>query len=579
MKDKIKSWQPLAFFGKALPVLAAILVTLCINTQTADAATEYPIWIGGTQVTSDNAGNVLNETNSENGEPTVSFDEATLTLTLNGVHITPDQYWVNDSHKDWNDPYATDTWGGDYSKTGTFATVYSMFFGPIRGRRFYGTTDNGLGSRGTIVLKGENVIDGYGVGILAGKWGGNISTTGGDFSILGDGTLRINQLYSEKDGTPAPHGALNFLEMPVNVYFGEQKGHGPKIYCNGIKSGFYSPLTTAVPTAKETPLLNERVTFYLYGDTILALQGGMVGLDTRYYKFNQDAFNHILPKDQSLLCAKSTGAISGPEGIAPSAALTAQSLSHTSSHYLSYDEKVFGMLLGESSADVGNWVVYGPLTMKDEFEITKILNLPATNLNPNSDAYVDPDINVWGHTEDGTVYSVDVEWGAMTFQYEKSSWDLESHTTKEGRGWLIYDAVNEKALASKQDLINQVTVTNHSNAEVYATLSYTGEDDYTETTGSFTKKEDDLETTLTEASETGEDAAKKTIPAYLTLGTADNGKGELEGQGKATVGTVYFMPEGIAKTGDAVNDITQWTKIGTITVGLLTEDTELQPTN
>ena len=48
--------------------------------------TSYNLWIGGVQVTSDNASNVL----GDNGTPTVVFDAATSTLTLNGLLATPE---------------------------------------------------------------------------------------------------------------------------------------------------------------------------------------------------------------------------------------------------------------------------------------------------------------------------------------------------------------------------------------------------------------------------------------------------------------------------------------------------------
>ncbi len=136
---------------------------------------------------------------------------------------------------------------------------------------------------------------------------------------------------------------------------------------------------------------------------------------------------------------------------------------------------------------------------------------------------------------------------------------------KPGRGWLVFDNVNDKVLGKVQDAINRITVTNHSNADVYATLSYTGNDGYADITGGFTKKADDTATVFTEA------AADTTVPAYLTLTSADNNSGEGEGVGKETVGAVYFMPEDIGTTDGTVNDISQWTKIGKITVGILTQ--------
>ncbi len=193
------------------------------------------------------------------------------------------------------------------------------------------------------------------------------------------------------------------------------------------------------------------------------------------------------------------------------------------------------------------------------------------NYVPAKPAYADTEIPVWGFTQDSTVYSVDVEWGAMTFQYENSTWDPETHTSKTGAGWRVYDSEADKALveddgttAVKEDAINEIKVTNHSNAGVWATLTYAGETDHADTTGDFS---------FDTGTETGDTdaltAAAGAVPAYLTLATANNKLGA-DGAGKETVGKAYFMPDGIGGD-DETNGITKWTKIGTITVGIKTE--------
>ena len=174
-------------------------------------------------------------------------------------------------------------------------------------------------------------------------------------------------------------------------------------------------------------------------------------------------------------------------------------------------------------------------------------------------AYADTTIDVQAHTVSSVVYSVDVEWGAMTFRYENSIWDATAHQAVTGAGWQVYDSVNDKAVDTKEDAINRIQVTNHSNAEVKAALAYAGRTGYEDTTGSFAKAADDAETSY--------DAAAKT----LTLASADNNKGEAEGQGKATVGCVYFMPSGI-KEDYKTAGITKWTQLGMITVGVETAD-------
>lgn len=208
---------------------------------------------------------------------------------------------------------------------------------------------------------------------------------------------------------------------------------------------------------------------------------------------------------------------------------------------------------------------------KEDLDPTQTEEKPAVGDKPAKPAYADVDIPVWGFTQDTTVYSVDVEWGAMTFQYEKSSWDPETLTSKPGAGWQVYDSaadkvvVDDKGAAVKEDVINEIKVTNHSNAGVWATLTYAGESGHTDTTGgfSFTKG--------TVAGDTNAlTPAADSVPAYLTLTTANNNKGEAEGQGKETVGKAYFMPNGIG-TDDETDGINKWTKIGTITVGIKTK--------
>lgn len=181
------------------------------------------------------------------------------------------------------------------------------------------------------------------------------------------------------------------------------------------------------------------------------------------------------------------------------------------------------------------------------------------------------EIPVYGFTEDSTVYSVDVEWGAMTFRYENSTWDPETLTSKPGAGWQVYDSVADEAVvaadgtAVTEHTINEIKVTNHSNAGVWATLSYAPGGNYTDTTGEFS---------FTNGTETGDSdvltAESGGVPAYLTLATANNGTGGAAGT--PTVGKAYFMPDGIKEEYKKDDGISKWTEIGKITVGIEMED-------
>lgn len=171
-------------------------------------------------------------------------------------------------------------------------------------------------------------------------------------------------------------------------------------------------------------------------------------------------------------------------------------------------------------------------------------------------AYADTSIDVQGFTANAIIYSVDVEWGAMTFQYEASTWDATAHKTVEGAGWKVYDSEKNKVLDTKTDAINQIQVTNHSNAGVRAVLAYAGEAGYEDTHGSFAKAAGDSTTSFSGSA--------------ISLATADNAK--VAGTaGTPTVGTVYFMPDGINADLKKSDGITKWTQLGTITVSIETE--------
>lgn len=221
---------------------------------------------------------------------------------------------------------------------------------------------------------------------------------------------------------------------------------------------------------------------------------------------------------------------------------------------------------------------YAPGTEEAENNLTNRKGLDPSNVSATGAALsvtgaaidgssIETDIAVWGFTEDATVYSVDVEWGAMTFQWENSSWDPETHMKKDGAGWKVYDSVKEKALDAKEDAINEIKVTNHSNASVWATLAYASEAAYDpDTTGDFSF------ISGTEATDTNVlTAAAGDVPAYLTLDTADNATVD-GGAGTPTVGKAYFMPVGLAASLQTDDGIAKWTKIGTITVGIEMEE-------
>ena len=109
----------------------------------------------------------------------------------------------------------------------------------------------------------------------------------------------------------------------------------------------------------------------------------------------------------------------------------------------------------------------------------------------------------------GTVYSVDITWDSMAFTYSEGpspTWNPETHTSGQGGtgGWSSSG--------------NKVTVTNHSNTEVTATLAYASTEGFKGISGSFDKSTMNL---VTAVGTTFENAPKDT--AALTLdGTLDS---------------------------------------------------------
>ncbi len=87
-----------------------------------------------------------------------------------------------------------------------------------------------------------------------------------------------------------------------------------------------------------------------------------------------------------------------------------------------------------------------------------------------------------------TVYKVDISWGSMEFTYTAASqeWDPTTHSYKESTtaAWTCAEGANK------------ITVTNHSNADVKASLTYTASADYAGISGTFSANELSLKTAV-----------------------------------------------------------------------------------
>lgn len=138
------------------------------------------------------------------------------------------------------------------------------------------------------------------------------------------------------------------------------------------------------------------------------------------------------------------------------------------------------------------------------------------------DQTIDVEAKYQDNTSTAPVYSVDINWGAMQFTYTESgsmTWNPDDHTYTDNTtaGWTATG--------------NTVTVTNHSNASVTASLAFEAFNTYNTITGAF-------------------DVASKTLKA-----------GEVDGYDTADKVTATLTLDGtLAET------VTKFTKIGKITV-------------
>ncbi len=121
----------------------------------------------------------------------------------------------------------------------------------------------------------------------------------------------------------------------------------------------------------------------------------------------------------------------------------------------------------------------------------------------------------------GKIYSVDIAWSGMSFTYTDANtkWNPQTHT---------YDPTSDPYWSQ-----GVITVTNHSNAAVTATASYTAEAGYGDISMTFSNES-------------------------VNVATADNG--ENGAAGAAVTETITAKPVGSLDKG--VSDV----KIGTITI-------------
>ena len=79
-------------------LLCLCMVMALMPTVAFAEPTSYNLWVGGVEVTSDNASNITGE--GITGTGTVTYDDSTKTLTLNKVNIDSVYSFVNGVGKD-----------------------------------------------------------------------------------------------------------------------------------------------------------------------------------------------------------------------------------------------------------------------------------------------------------------------------------------------------------------------------------------------------------------------------------------------------------------------------------------------
>ncbi len=597
-----KNKRMLLFFSRMAAMSALFLLMLFAGSQAAYAA-EYDLYIGSTRVTDANAGDIL-------GNGTARYDAGTKTLYLNGVHIGADNYYEYLDSRYSREKNAVNRYSlyagtdvvkhlvitGENSFESAMADVLYTFDAAEVDEDYWAVDVTGDGKITLDDAKVETEIGNNGIYFSVSSPSSGQEWSDHSLMITGTGTLtskattptlpdkcRVYDVYGfdSHDVVPVPPdntvntGTAMTVEGGGGIYMGNTDGTGPTLKLTGWNKGanFYNNNSrfvmqggTIIAEAKE-PTEGIGVALPAGSEGASYFEGGTIAGYGAYAGDQKGgAFSSPGRKDFEQPNAKTHKM----QRVYPE---TVENDSTTL--YDNRPTKIFGL---------SGWVVVGMTAegFKDQTDaVLQELSLDGSGGGTDPTNPDDPgggggtstgeksggsqhtdiapdstDIDVWGYAEN-TVYSVDVEWGAMTFEYE-ANWNPSSHQM-EGGDWKIYDSATNTKIESTQHNINKVTITNHSNASVYAKLSYTAGTGYTDTNGKFSNSD--------KASTENVKATWNETNNYFTLETAANADGSA---GDAAKGNVYFMPNGIS---DAVktSGITKWTKIGKITVGILTE--------
>lgn len=149
--------------NRFITILVTLFMVFTLLPHSVMATETYNIWVGGVQVTSENAANVLDGIN----DGKVSYNPATQTLTLNGAHISTA---LTDSF-----------WGDTFSIHSQEPTL-------------------------TLTLIGENKIEG--VDSIRSTYGVRCE---GELTIAGEGSLTITPGQAYKDGASGNNHSSGIL--------------------------------------------------------------------------------------------------------------------------------------------------------------------------------------------------------------------------------------------------------------------------------------------------------------------------------------------------------------------------------
>lgn len=166
------------------------------------------------------------------------------------------------------------------------------------------------------------------------------------------------------------------------------------------------------------------------------------------------------------------------------------------------------------------------------------LAVPAFAYGPGDEKELEVTAKYNSSTTTKPVYSADIDWDSLTFLYNETNtrtWKPSDHS---------YDTATD---GSWEKTSANITVTNHSNAPISVTPSYTAETTYSSATMTFDK-------------------------TTLTLATADNSEGD-NGAGKATTDTITVTAGGTLTKDDSTS-ATTGTTIGQITLTIADASTQ-----